>query len=67
MPKMYFEQTKPNKKGEHARYEILGFDEEKGTVLLKGKAVNPWSEPFDKEKFKAMGYRLVQVEDAEAE
>ena len=62
---LYFEQTKPDKDGNHKRYKVLSFDTEKNTVMLQGSGPNPFVEPFDKTRFEKMGYKLVKVEEDE--
>lgn len=41
------------------KYKVVKFDKAAGTVTLKGK-FGEFTENFDKEKFKRMGYELVQ-------
>jgi len=41
------------------KYEVVKFDKAEGTITLKGER-STFTEPFDKEKFKAMGYRPVK-------
>ena len=65
MIQLYFEQTKPDKDGNHKRYKVLSFDTEKNTVTLQGSGPNPFVEPFDKTRFEKMGYKLVKVEEDE--
>ena len=60
---LYFEQTKPDKDGNHKRYKVLSFDIEKNTVTLQGSGPHAFVEPFDKARFEAMGYKLVKVEE----
>lgn len=48
------------------KYEIVSFDQEAGTVTLKGEQAQ-FTEDFDKEKFKTMGYTLERVESKEPE
>ncbi len=62
---LYFEQTKPDKDGNHKRYKVLSFAAEKNTVTLQGDGPHPFVEPFDRQRFEAMGYRLVKVEEDE--
>jgi hypothetical protein len=52
-----------------ARIEVLSYDKERNELTLLGDARVPWVEPFDKEKFKALGFRRVvepvqETEDA---
>jgi hypothetical protein len=63
MSTLYFEQTKPNAKGEHKRYKVISFDDEKGTVKLQGLAPEGFEEIMDRERFEKMGYKLIQVEE----
>ena len=70
MIQLYFEQTKPDKDGNHKRYKVLAFGpglvngkEVAETVTLKGTGPNPFVEPFDKTRFETMGYKLVKVEE----
>ena len=62
---LYFEQTKPDKDGNHKRYKVLSFDTEKNTVTLQGASPHQFVEPFDKARFETMGYKLVKVEEDE--
>lgn len=48
------------------RYEIVSFDQEAGTVTMRGEMAE-FTEDFDKEKFKAMGYTLERVKSKEPE
>ncbi len=54
----YFEHRKTGK-----RYKLLEFDSEAQTVRLQGPN-RPFVEPYDKERFKKMGYRLIRVEES---
>ena len=65
MTTLYFEQTKANAAGEHKRYKVISFDNEKSTVTLQGLA-DPFVEPFDRARFEKMGYKLVREEDKPA-
>jgi hypothetical protein len=51
------------------RYEVIGIDTsaEPNTITLKGE-LSTFTEPWDKSKFKAMGYRRVveETEDVDA-
>lgn len=62
MMQLYFETVKPNAKGEHKRYKVVSFDNEKGTVMLQGIA-EAFEEEFNRARFERMGYRLVKVEE----
>lgn len=69
MPTIYFETVKPDKDGKHRRYKVLGFGPGTvdgkpcdNTVTLQGSS-KPFTEVFDKERFKKMGYRLVKEEE----
>lgn len=55
--KLYFRNTKTGK-----RYEIVRLDKEAGEVVLKGEYAE-FTEKYDKERFKRMGYELVKSED----
>ncbi len=59
VPKLYFESTKTGK-----RYEVVRFDKAAGEVVLKGEHAQ-FTEKFSKERFTAMGYKPVQVDDDE--
>lgn len=48
--KLYFRHQKTNR-----RYEILGFDKEKGEVRLKSDYAE-FEMPYDKSKFEKLGY-----------
>ncbi len=52
----YFKNEKTGKK-----YLVLSFDKEAGTVRLKGP-FGEFSEPYDKDRFVKMGYKLVNEE-----
>jgi len=56
MAKMYFENQKTGK-----RYEIVGMNKEAGEVRLKNEYAE-FSEPYDKDRFKQLGYTLVKEE-----
>ena len=67
---LYFEQTKPDKDGNHKRYKVLAFGpglvngkEVAETVTLQGSGPHKFIEPFDKARFEAMGYKLVKVDE----
>ena len=50
----YFENVKTGK-----RYKIVGFDKDAGEVTLKGEHAT-FTEPYDKDAFQKLGYKLVQ-------
>ena len=65
---LYFEQTKPDKDGNHKRYKVLAFGpdlstQNGNTVTLQGSGPHKFIEPFDKARFETMGYKLVKVEE----
>jgi hypothetical protein len=53
MPEVFFENTKTGK-----RYKVLEFGGDK--VTLQGEHAT-FTEPYDKEKFVNLGYKLVQA------
>ena len=59
MKKHYFENTKTGK-----RYELIALSPDRSTVTLRGE-YSQFTEPYDKERFKALGYRLVTVKEPE--
>ena len=59
MAKIFFENTKTGK-----RYELVGMAADRSTVTLKGE-YSEFTEPYDKERFKKLGYRLVNVDTPE--
>jgi hypothetical protein len=61
MPKVFFENIHTK-----ARYEVVRFNREEGTVTLLGKHGVPFDEKYSKDRFEEMGYRPVQGE-AEAQ
>lgn len=62
MVKLYFRNVKTGK-----QYEIVRMDKEKNEVTLRGETAE-FVEPYDKERFKELGYVLERVdEDAMAE
>lgn len=61
MSKAFFVNQRTGKK-----YEIVSFDQEAGTVTLKGEMA-VFTEDFDKAKFKAMGYTLERIKSEEPE
>lgn len=60
MPKVFFENKATGK-----RFEVLSQNTD-GTITLKGE-FGTFTEPYDKEKFKALGYKLVKEEVTEGE
>lgn len=60
MRKLYFRNTKTGK-----RYLVVKIDKAANTITLKG-AVSAFTEPYDKDRFKRMGYVLEteEVDDA---
>lgn len=56
----YFFKNKRTKK----LFRVLSIDKEAGTVTLKG-AFHEFVEPLTQERMKALGYELVQLEEAE--
>mgnify|MGYP001175251527 CR=1 FL=1 len=54
MTTLYFRNTKTNK-----RYQVIKMDKEKNEIVLKGE-YSTFTEPYDKERFKANGYVLEQ-------
>lgn len=58
---VYFENEKTKK-----RYKLVEFDQEAGMVRLQGPN-RIFNEPYSKERFKEMGYKLVKVEEEDAE
>lgn len=59
MAKFYFRNTKTNK-----QYEIVRMDKEKNEVTLRGETAE-FVEPYDKDRFKQLGYVLERVEEDE--
>lgn len=55
--KLYFRNTKTGK-----RYEIVRMDKAAGEVVLRGEYAE-FSERYDKDRFRRMGYELVKEED----
>lgn len=58
--KLYFRNQKTNK-----RYEVVRMDKAEGVVVLRG-AHAEFTEPYDKENFKRMGYILEKEETEDA-
>ncbi len=48
------------------RYTVVSFDKEGGTVTLKGDQGVEFTENYDKELFRRLGYKLEQVAPAQA-
>lgn len=44
------------------RFRVVSLDKEKGVITLKGEFAE-FTERFDKERFKALGYDLVKHEE----
>lgn len=42
-------------------FEVVGFDRASGEITLKGEFA-PFTEKFDKEQFKALGYEQIKKE-----
>lgn len=61
MTKNYFVNQRTGK-----RYEIVSFNGDEGTVTLRGEMAE-FTEDFDKEKFKSMGYTLERIKSEEPE
>ena len=59
MPKLYFRNVKTGK-----LYEVVKMDKAAGTVTLKGE-IATFTEPYDKDRFKRMGYKLEQGDAVE--
>lgn len=57
--KLYFRNLKTGK-----RYQVVNIDKVKNTITLKGEMA-AFTEPYDKDRFKRMGYVLEkETEDA---
>lgn len=56
MSELWFENTKTKK-----RYKVVGMDKTKGEITLQGQYAI-FTEPYDKERFEKLGYRLVKAE-----
>lgn len=50
---------KNNKTGK--QYEVVNVDKDRNVVILKGQ-FNQFEEPFDKARFKELGYDLIKGE-----
>lgn len=51
--KIFFEHEKTGKK-----FDIVSIDREAGKVTLRGELGTEFEEPYDKERFQRLGYRL---------
>lgn len=60
MTNLFFKNQRTGKK-----YKVVKLDKEKGQIILQG-AHGEFAEPYDKERFKQMGYSL-EKEDDDAE
>jgi hypothetical protein len=56
MTELYFKNVKTDR-----RYKVMRIDKEKGEITLKGE-YSEFTEPYDKERFKRLGYVLEKVE-----
>ena len=54
MTKIFFQNEKTGK-----RYLVVGMDNGAGTITLQGPHAT-FTEPYDKERFKRLGYTLVK-------
>lgn len=61
MAELYFKNTKTGR-----RYKVIRIDKEKGEITLKGE-YSEFTEPYDKERFKRLGYVPEKVETQETE
>lgn len=61
MSEVYFENKKTGRK-----YKVVHLDKEKGEITLKGE-YSTFVEPYDKERFKRLGYVLVKADKQETE
>lgn len=57
MTNLFFKNQRTGKK-----YKVIKLDKEKGQIILQG-AHGEFAEPYDKERFKQMGYTLEKEED----
>lgn len=46
------------------RYKVVHLDRDNGTITLQGETTQ-FVEPYDKERFKKLGYQLVNESDDE--
>lgn len=60
MTKVFFKNEKTGKK-----YEVVKLDKENSQVTLRGEYAE-FTEPYDKERFKKLGYVLVKEEEPDA-
>lgn len=61
MTDTYFRNTRTG-----LRYKIIRFDKDKNEVVLKGEYAE-FTEKYDRERFKKMGYELEPTEEDHAE
>lgn len=61
MTELFFRNAKTNRK-----YKVIRINKEKGEITLKGE-YSEFTEPYDKERFKRLGYELVKEESQETE
>lgn len=54
---LYFENVRTKK-----RYRVVALDKAKKEVTLKGE-LSEFTEPYDRERFEKLGYRLVKEGD----
>jgi hypothetical protein len=59
MTDLYFHNAKSGRK-----FKVVSLDKEKGEITLKGEYAQ-FTEKFDKERFKALGYQLIKEEPKE--
>lgn len=55
--KVFFRNEKTGK-----RFEVLSINKEEGTIVLKSEYAE-FTEPYDKERFKQLGYVLEKEQD----
>lgn len=56
MTELYFENVRTKK-----RFKVVAMDKANGTIKLRGELAE-FEEPYDKERFEKLGYRLVKGE-----
>lgn len=61
MTELYFKNTKTDR-----RYKVIRIDKEKGEITLKGE-YSEFTEPYNRDRFKRLGYVLEKVETQETE
>jgi len=61
MAELYFKNTKTGR-----RYKVIRIDKEKGEITLKGE-YSEFTEPYDRDRFKRLGYVLEKVDVEETE